>query len=78
MEQSGRKRRFFSPKDKFPTSSKGKVDGYIAARSYPGHPHFIITQLNYEYWKDLFTQTKPDDNNQHFRKGLIQINFHEK
>ena len=58
--------------------SKGKVDGYSAAKSYPGHPHFIITQLNYEYWKDLFTLTKPNDHNQHFRKGLIQINFHEK
>ncbi len=57
--------------------AKGSVDGYISARSYPGHPHFILTQLNYEYWKDLFTQTKPNNENQRFLKGLIKINFYE-
>lgn len=34
---------------------EGNVDGYIVARSYPGHPHFIFAQLTYEYWKDLFS-----------------------
>jgi len=55
-----------------------KVDGYIIVRSYPGHPQFILAQLQYEYWKDLFTQTKPNKKNKAFSKGLIKINFHEK
>ena len=55
-----------------------KVDGFIVVRSYPGHPHFILAQLQYEYWKDLFTQTKPDKKNKAFSKGLVKINFHEK
>ena len=56
---------------------EANIDGYIAARSYPGHPHFIYTQLNYEYWKDLFTQSKPNEKKDTFSKGLIKINFYE-
>ena len=56
---------------------EGNVDGYIVARSYPGHPHFIFAQLTYEYWKDLFSQTEPNAKKEIFRKGLIKINFYE-
>ena len=53
------------------------IDGYVVARSYPGHPHFIYTQLTYEYWLELFSQTKPNEDGVFFRKGLIKLNHHE-
>jgi len=54
-----------------------EIDGFIAPFSYSGHPHFIESQLSYEYWKSLYSFTRKQENGQSLSKGLIKINFYD-
>lgn len=54
-----------------------EVDGFIAFRSYPGHPYFMESQFKFDYWQDLFTLTKINREGNQFRKGVIKIEFYE-
>ncbi len=51
------------------------IDSYIIPLSYQGHPRFLQTQLAYEYWKNLYSMSKPDGRGHSNPKGLIKINF---
>ncbi|MEM6319447.1 MAG: hypothetical protein AAF960_17380 [Bacteroidota bacterium] len=54
-----------------------EVDGFIVYRSYPGHPYFMQAQFSYDYWQDLFTLTRKNEEGKRFRKGLVKIQFNE-
>lgn len=51
------------------------IDCYIIPLSYQGHPRFIQSQLAYEYWRSLYSLSKPNEKGQSYPKGILKINF---
>lgn len=56
-------------------NSNKLLDAYFAPKSYGGHPYFIQSQIAFDYWIDLFTLTKKNENMGSLSKGLIKLNF---
>ena len=55
--------------------NKRLIDCYIIPLSYQGHPRFIQSQLAYEYWRSLYSLSKPNEIGHACPKGLLKINF---